>query len=339
MSGSAIRAGVLLPPRDDLLALSEEVAALLSAYLDEQRGGPAVDLLFVAPQGTPAERAHVVREFAQNEQPLALVASFTAGADAELAAVADELEIPLLATLSPTPRSSVAPSRWLRDLCGGVIEQSAALLRHVGMKRVALVHSDEAIARRIAGAQPFVAAETSARDLQEFDAVLLAGLGEALARLVDEMGALDRSPALLLAGAALPPAIFERVRPARGVWVAMPMGAPDQTPSALAAYADLVRRRRIPIAHRFSQFATLTSLQLFLDAVRRCGNDLTRPSLLAAVDATRGFYSGLLPPLTYGGGRHIGSTGAWVHPLHQGRAVSPVWVDQLEVSDSSALIR
>ena len=79
--------------------------------------------------------------------------------------------------------------------------------------------------------------------------------------------------------------------------------------------------------HRFSQFAALTSLQLFLDALRRCGEGVNRETLLRAVDDTRAFHSGLLPPLSYGEDRHIGSTGAWVVPVHAARAGEAVWVD------------
>src|SRR5947199_290076 len=126
--GSAIRAAVLLPPADGLPALGAPVASLLAAYASENA---EMELILFEQEGSAADRARAMRELVRQEQPLALVASFTDGADAELAAAADQLEVPLLATLSSRPRSSVAPHRWLRDLCGGVIEQSAALLRTV----------------------------------------------------------------------------------------------------------------------------------------------------------------------------------------------------------------
>ena len=322
MNGSAIRAGVLLPPRDLLPAAAGEVGAVLSAYADQA----GIDLVFAAPEGTPAERARGARELVEKTQPLALVASFTDGADAELAAMADEMEVPLLATLSSSPRSSVASARWLRDLCGGVIEQSMALLRSFEARPVALVHGDEEVAERIDGAQPFPAAETSAADLRDFAAVLFAGAHASMRRILDEMRALARwPPALLLAGAALAPSLFSGV-PSGGIWVALPTSADDQTPAAVSVYLDVARRQRIPGSHRFSQFAALTSLQLFLDAVRRCGGQPDRAALLHAVDQTRRFQSGLFPPLTYGAERHIGSTGAWVLAAHNGRE-SLVWVD------------
>jgi hypothetical protein len=324
MNGSAIRAAVLLPPRDVLPAVGREVAALLSAYVAELGDGRRIDLVFGDQEGSPAARAEAAREFVRKEEPLALVATFTDGADAELAAVADEMHVPLLATLSSNPRSSIAPSRWLRDLCGGVVEQARALVRSVESKSVALLHTDNAIALRVEGVHPFNANHTSARDLAGFDAVLFAGAEPAMLRLFEEM---EIWPTLLLAGAALPPSLFDRVHPPNGVWVALPASARDESPAALAKYLDLVQRHGIPTEHRFSQLAALTSLQLFLDALGRCGHDAGREPLLHAVDDTRAFHSGFLPRLSYGEGRHIGSTGAWVVPVHKAPAGGAVWVD------------
>jgi hypothetical protein len=311
--------------------LAVEVAALLSAYAEERTETPAIDLLFAAPEGTPVQRAQATREFVLRENPLALVASFTDGADAELAAVADEIGVPLLATLSSSPRSSVAPSAWLRDLCGGVIEQASALVRFVDSKPVALLHTDDAvagaIARRAGGVAPFDATAVHGMEMHAFGAVLFAGADQAMARVFDEMDSPEHWPALLLAGAALPPSTFDRLRPSGGVWIALPTTSGDEHPSAMVEYLDLVRRHGIPTNYRFSQFAALTSMQLFLDAVRRCGSDLTRQSLLRAVDDTRNFHSGLFPSLTYGEERHIGSTGAWVLGVHKGRAGGAVWMD------------
>ena len=334
MSGSAPRAGVLLPPRNVLPAVAGEVAAVLSAYVEENGGAGAVELVFAAPEGTAAERTQTARELVEKENLLALVASFTDGADAELAALAEEMELPLLATLSSSPRSSVAPNHWVRDLCGGVVEQSVALVRCVETGSIALLHTDSAtasaIARRASGVSPVEALTATAAKLRElaFAAVLFAGADAALLRLLQEMSAIDWWPPLLFAGATIPPSFFDRIRPAGGVWIAFPTTARDQSPATLSAYLELVHRHQIPTEHRVSQFAALTSLALFLDAVRRCDGDVTRQSLLRAVDDTRGFHSGLFPRLTYGADRHVGSTGAWVLAAHRGKAGSAVWVEE-----------
>lgn len=290
-----------------------EVAALMSAYAGER--APEVRLIF--------GEQDAMRELVRREEPLALVASFTDGAGAELAAAADELQVPLLATLSSGPRSSVAAHRWLRDLCGGVVEQSRALLRSAKAANAALLHTDDAIARCVPAARPFHAHTAAARDLAGFDAIVFAGADPAMLRLFAELAT---PPKLLLAGGALPPSLFDRGLPPAGVWIALPSCPRDESPFAVAAYRDLVRRHGIPGTHRMSQYAALTSLQLFLDALRRCGAKVTREDLLEAIDDTQEFRSGLLPPLTYSAERHVGSTGAWVLAMHE-RGREMEWVD------------
>ncbi|HEX2120625.1 MAG TPA: ABC transporter substrate-binding protein [Thermoanaerobaculia bacterium] len=340
VSGSSIRLGVLLPPRDVLPTVSGAVAALLGAYVDELNAEGGVrrrrlDLFFAAPEGTADERAQAMREFVKNERLFALAASFTDGADRELSVAAAELGIPLLATISSKPWSSIAPGKWVRDLCGGVVEQSVALMTAFGARggggTVAVLHDDHAAAEaigRYAGLQAqFADVKTmTAEELRRRDpaAVLLAASGGAAERLLHELSVMQWWPPLLLPGGALPPQLLDRLRPGGGVWIAVPTAAQDQTPEALDAYTALAKRHVLPLGHQISQFAALTSMQLFLDAIRRA-DDVHQTSLLAAIDATQRFHSGLFAPLTYGPRRHIGSSGAWIFALHEGTA--PQWVE------------
>lgn len=338
-SGSAIRAGVLLPPRDVLPAVAAATTAVLRAWTAERNaaGRGPIELVFAAPEGSPEERTRTARSFVEKEQPLALVASFTDGADAELAVLANEIGIPLLATLSSSPHSSLSPAEWLRDLCGGAVEQGLALVRAVGARKVAIVNCagapGEALARRVeaagVGALPVAVDKASAAELRDAgaDALLLIGGDPALVRLLDEMRALDWWPPLLVPGGALPPQTFDRARLAGGLWIALPTIDRDRQQEAIDAYLQLARRHAIPAAHQLSQFAALTSLQLFADALERVGGQPDRRSLLAEIDRTQMFRGGLFPPLSYRPDRHVGSTGAWVIPVHRGRDADPQWVD------------
>lgn len=345
-SGSAIRAGVLLPPRDVLPAVAAATAAALSAWAEERNaaggvGGRRLELAFAAPEGSPEERASAASAFLQEQEPLALVASFTDGADAELAEVAGRAGVPLLATLSSSPRSSIAASPFLRDLCGGVVEQGAALMRTItpelGGGAVAIVHGDDATGVALVGQairaglrSVLVSAEAASADEMRDDgaaAVLFAGAHPQMLRIADEMRELAWWPPLLLAGAALPPRALDGGRPTGGIWLAVPTTDRDRSPEAVESYLRLAEKHRVPAAHPISQFAALTSLQLFVEAVERVEGTVNRASLLAAVDRTSAMRTGLFPPLTYRPGRTIGSTGTWIIAVHRGRNAAPLWVD------------
>src|SRR5436190_668640 len=119
------------------------------------------------------------------------------------AAAADDAGVPLLATLSSTPRSSIAPAACLRDLCGGIVEQSVALLRTAEASSAALLHSDAAVAAAIArcanGIEPVEATTATAAELRArgVGAVLFAGAGDGVRRVFDEMRAMEWWPPLL----------------------------------------------------------------------------------------------------------------------------------------------
>jgi len=158
-------------------------------------------------------------------------------------------------------------------------------------------------------------------------AVLLAGWAPELVLFLDQMRELEWWPPLLIAGASLPPRALDRARAGSDIWIALPTIDRDRQKEAVDAYLSLAQRHEIPAAHQLSQFAALTSLQLFVDALERIGGPPDRRSLLAEIDRTEMFRGGLFPALTYGRDRHIGSTGAWIVPVHRGRDADPRWVD------------
>jgi hypothetical protein len=48
-------------------------------------------------------------------------------------------------------------------------------------------------------------------------------------------------------------------------------------------------------------------MQLFEESMRRAGTNPTRASWVATMEAIRGYDNGIIPPITYGPGRHIGT--------------------------------
>ena len=57
---------------------------------------------------------------------------------------------------------------------------------------------------------------------------------------------------------------------------------------------------------------------LFAEGARRAGKNLTRESLIAALESVKGFESGILPPLTIGPDHETQKQGFWVR-VEKGR--------------------
>ena len=72
-----------------------------------------------------------------------------------------------------------------------------------------------------------------------------------------------------------------------------------------------------------------TAAKVLVTALERAGRELTREELLLALERLDSFHPGLVPALSYGEDRRIGSVGVHIVPvdLAEGRFTEPVrWI-------------
>lgn len=351
LSETTLRLGVILPPHDSMPEVASIVRTVARGWFGEvnTRGGlygRNVELAFCAQRGSPAERAAALERCIDEQDLFALVASFTDGAERELATVAEEKEVPLVTSVATNPRSSIAPGRYVRELLAGVIEQSAALVGLAGRETTArgsaavvsrdprLNDARDAAVLHLRG-EGFMSVETidaAKLDLQSLrrrnvEALLILD-AQTAAETLDWLrgenlrGERPWKPLLLIpaafAGAAL---VIENV-PATA-FISVPMLQNDQTAAALETHRRLVPETK----HRAVEMATLASASLATDALARAGRDLTRDAFLDALDATWRYQTGFAPQFTFRRDRHIGSTGCHIVMLRPGEAARSLWVD------------
>ncbi|HVT59849.1 MAG TPA: ABC transporter substrate-binding protein [Thermoanaerobaculia bacterium] len=99
--------------------------------------------------------------------------------------------------------------------------------------------------------------------------------------------------------------------------------APGFAPLAAADGADVAAGPGPTAVTALAAAATLA------EALTRCGRELSRERLVAALESLSGYETGLLPPLTFAPGRRIGAPGAYVVPIdlqHGALAPDAVWV-------------
>ena len=311
---AALRIGVLLPPADVLPGVGAEVAALMRAWAEDVNRaggivGREIEIVFDAPAGDSRTRAGETRAFVHRHDPFAMVSSFTDGADAELAALAEELRIPLFATMSSHPRSSVAPNRYLRDLVAGIGEQGRALASFA----TARMGTKQKIA--VVGSQPDGATVT----LSRADAVIFLGQPAALPAV------LQSAQCLFVPASLAHPALFEDGSWRGKVYLSFPIAPNAPADDGLARYRRLAEHAEVTRRNQVSHFAALASAQLLVAALECAGPDVTRENLVDCADRVTKLQTGLVPPLTYGPNRHIGSTGAFIVELHSEEPA--VWID------------
>ncbi|HEV2719863.1 MAG TPA: ABC transporter substrate-binding protein, partial [Thermoanaerobaculia bacterium] len=339
------RAGVLLPPADVLGDAAAAVRSALEAHAmrvnrDGGVHGRSLDLTFDDSGGTAQQRAAMARALLDRERLFILGASYVDGADSELAAVADEMQVPLIAT-SGSP--AIAASRYARAVLAGPAEVARALVafaaRHHGaVRRVAVAHDGKATAVRDAAlneARRAAFAITDDADLRSFEATLEAlrarrfdtvvflADGTMLNRFLGWARDHEWLPDLLLPAASAPPELLESIP--MNAWIALPTGPFDRTTRGLGDYRAL--QSFAPLLPDFPtlQFAALAAAEVFVEALRRAGRDLNRERFLESLDSIRDFETGLVPALSFSPSRRIGSIGAWIAPVKGGGEV--VWVE------------
>jgi ABC-type branched-subunit amino acid transport system substrate-binding protein len=337
----AVRAGVLLPPGDVLGGAATAVRAVLEAHAasvnrDGGVHGRLLDLAFDAAGGSAPERAASARALLDRERLFVLGASYVDGADNDIIAVAEELQLPMIAT---TGSPAVAAARYARAILAGPAEVARALVAFAAKslgpeRRVAIVHDGKSAAAREAAlneARRAAFAVTEEAEVTKLDplparrcdtVVFLGGIN-ALDQCIAWARDHEWLPDLLLpASSASPESLAGVPMPA---WIALPTGPFDRTAGGLAAYRALSAFGKLRPDFPTLQFAALAAAEVLVEALRRAGRELTRESFLAALDSITDFETGLVPRLSFSPARHIGSTGAWIAPVR--RPGEMTWIE------------
>lgn len=332
VTGTALRVGVVLPPAGPLQPMGQAVRTVLTArfgHLNGQGGiyGRRIEPVFVETSGTPAERRDQVAKFLEREPVFAAVASFFAGADAELAAVFQERRVPVLGPFTLHPREDDLVNRYVFHLQPGMEAQGRALARFVretlpSEKAAILAPEGQALDEVVAaiagdsttvlryGREAFRPLD-AARELsaKQAGAVLFLGSGPEAVALMRAAGPLQWQPRLLVTAAGADPTLFAAPKDFAGrIFVGLP-AEPE---------------------HLSAEHAALGAAEVLLEGLRRTGRDLDRESFIEKLEGFRHVPTGYTPPVTYGPSRRLGARGAYVLALDlEGRKLAPAagWVD------------
>jgi ABC-type branched-subunit amino acid transport system substrate-binding protein len=297
-----------------------------------------------------AERAASAAGFLAAERPFALVAPSFFGADGELAALAATEQVPTFGPLALAPPLSGVPDRWVFYLDPGLTGLARALVRHghaLGGDAPAVLAGaagGAATAEVTAGAQAEArrlewdleevalgddaaseAAALAARGVEIV--VVLAGGGTAAGLLAAATEAGWR-PTVLALGPIADAALLRRAEGFGGrLFLAFAALPSDRTPSGVAALrgalagaldgdglhgGDAAGPRSPPAALGATEVAAYVALDLLVEGLRRTGRELSRTGLVDTLEKLRDHRTGLMPPLTYGPNRRLGTGGAWV---------------------------
>jgi ABC-type branched-subunit amino acid transport system substrate-binding protein len=345
LTDTTIAVGLLVPARGALGETGQAIKAVTAAYFEElnRQGGiynRKLELKVAETGDTPAATSANLERLITNDQVFALANVFTAGADAEVAALAQHHDVPLVGAITLTPQTSAPVNRQVFYLLPGVADQARALVAFAAQKlndktaRVGVVVGDDSLSRIGAAAvesqiktvgwaaparnqlPPLHGALTpTVADLKGkgAQAVFFFGAGAAAAGFLAEAEKAGFFPQVYLLGAMTGSDILNAPAGFKDkIFLAFPTVPTDITGEGERNFRALAQKYQLPPGHVAAQLSAFAAAQLLVEALKRAGQDLSREKLITSLEGLYEYNTGLTPPLTYGPNRRVGALGAHI---------------------------
>ena len=305
------------------------------------------------------------RDLVNKEPVAAMLSPYVPNYDAELEALATEKRVPMIGpytVLQPDGSEADdgaegAANRFTFYLLAGLELQAEALVQAatanvtpadtnlaVVYPRVQFFDRLSTAATRAANQLGFASATEHVFELGQFSsqstvlelredeagAVLFLGSGAELAQFARAAESAGYAPLLLAPGLLAERNVFELPtsfdRKVLLAYASLPM---DYSPEGAAEFERLHEKYGFSYDFSIAQVNAYSAAKVFVAALQRAGRDLTREQLVEALEGIDDFHPGLLPAVSYGEDRRIGSVGVHIVPvdLTESRFTEPVrWI-------------
>lgn len=341
ITDETIKVGAALPLTGPLAQVGEDIKATLNASFADinSRGGiygRRFELIAEDSRGEPAQTLLATRRLIEAGGIFALVGCFEPGDSREVNELIKRSEVPLIGPVTLSPRLSIPPNPYIFYLLPTFGDQARALVDFVnsrdkparlgvvyaasdfdrdaleGVKTQANIYSMAIVAEEGFSAGSFSAAGV-VRKLEDkkTDHVLFFGDAGSLAALAAEMDRVKMKAPLLSSvvmigrGAfALPASVAART------FLAYPAALPNQ--SDFAEFISVMQKSGVGLRSPAFQSVAFASTKVFYEAVKLSSRQLDRATLLRSLEQLHDFKTGVVPPVTFGPNRRIGSTGSYI---------------------------
>ncbi len=360
LDDTAITVGSVLPPasKGDL---ADAVQAALKAYFADlnQRGGVfgrRIDILFArSPEAVESRVAHL-KGFLRENDVFVLVDCYFQDAEAEMAEFAKDQGIPVVGATALFPKLGFPTNRHVFYLTAAFPGQARALARagtelvKGGTGRAVVLHGGQAEGRTLSETvieqcrrdgwnevreRPLPDRPENLRPLVGelkqggVNAVFFFGQPGTLKDFLAAAADLQWTPLVLALG---PISVTEALQPqAFGgvILLSFPELPGDHLPGAMNQYRRLAEENRLPKGHLPQQLSALAAAQVLVEGLHRAGRDLSRESLIVALEGLYDYPTGWGPRISFGPDRRLGSAGAHVAKIEAstGKIVSVAWIE------------
>jgi ABC-type branched-subunit amino acid transport system substrate-binding protein len=363
----SIRIGTMLPASGRTAAIGQAMSAVMAAYFEEinSRGGiynRKLRLIVSSYDATRQSDLSSAEHLMDKENVFAVVGAVIAGADRQIAELAEDKKIPLIGPFSFFSADPDALNEFTFYLLSGLNEQVRALVDFAAAElkldapRIAVLGRGDAhqkeLQTAIAGqceAYGWTSltgfsilpdrfdASAAARTLKQQKVNALFYLSfRGLKSLLEAAEKIDWRPHIFLPGALVQkeilglPAGFQNK-----IYLSYPTLPSDQTPAGMTEFQTLLQRHDISAKHLTSQISAFVAAKILVEGLKRTGKDLSREKFMRSLEKLYEFQTGLTPLITYGPNRRIGALGSHIVTVDlENKNFAPVgkWI---EISDST----
>jgi ABC-type branched-subunit amino acid transport system substrate-binding protein len=334
ITANTITIGSLAPLTGENAETGSAVKAVLSAYFDDlnQRGGiygRRIVLRFDESGDDSAATLKSAKRLAA-APVFAMVAPFVPDAEQKVAAVAHASKIPLVGLLALSVPSE-AENREVFYLLPGFQQLEQELVRFSAtreksaIEKTAVVVADSKLQTDVATAmqatwkelsvdkpEEFVFSAAKADDIvrnlhsQGIERVFFIGDAEQLAPWIQAADKAEWAPRVFVLGPLLDQSILGAPARFQGrIFAAYPQLQPEM--GAVDEFDYFLSSHNLASDHRLVQISTYCAAKILVEALARAGKDVTREKLIQTLEQMRDFRTGLLPGITFGANRRVGS--------------------------------
>jgi len=344
--------GTFVPRQGPQAAIGETMRAVLAAQLERVNSvggvyGRRLELRVLRPEQGAAALEGI----------FALVGGLPGAQGMDLAALAEEHEVPLVAPVILDPQPSSPPGRFVFYLLSGLREQALALASFAGQTiptrelRALIVHPDLPRARELAKALEQRGKDSGWAEVKAYgygagslrpkllatagqrsgcNAVFFLGSADEAKVFVRAAARLRFAPHVFVEGSLAGRGIVDLPREFAGpVYVAFPARPLPPASEERRELEHLVAPLGLPAEHEAFQAWAYTAGRILLEALHSAGSRLDRERFVSALEGLYDFDAGAPAPIRFGPERRVGAAGATVAQVDGGaRRLVPVraWV-------------
>lgn len=342
VTDNAVKIGAVLPLSGPLAKLGADIKSVLVASFEEtNRHGGIYGRHFelvVEDSGGSSQQTLTATQRLIDQGVFTLVASFEPGDSSAVNELIKREEIPLVGPLTLAPRLEVLPNPYIFYLIPTFADQARTLVDFVKVSaqgkpaRLGVVYSRNHLNRdalsglrvqsrlysmEIASEQEYETGKLNAREAVERLAqahvtdVFFFGAATDFKALADEVERVQLKVHLFSSVVMLGRGAFDlSASLSSQTFLSYPSALPNETD--FAEFLELTRAARIELSNPAFQSMAFAAAKIFIEAAKQSGKQLDRAIFISSLERLRDFKTGVVPPVTFGPNRRVGSAGSYI---------------------------